>query len=97
MNIDRTGWLLLAAVPLLAGCAYDQMGLGKPKSTFGEANRQTMMAQVVDPDPQYEFLDPDTSGDHAAQAIERYRTDAVKQPERVRSTAKVGGRSGGSD
>lgn len=50
MNSDRAKWLALAAMPLLAGCAHDGAGPA-PLSTFGEANRQTMLAQVVDPDP----------------------------------------------
>ena len=95
MHIDRLRWFALAAVPLLAACQTDQAGLGGPASTFGEANRQTMMAQVVDPDPQYEFLDPETSALHAAQAVERYRTDKVKKPDRVRSTESSGGGGGG--
>ena len=87
-------WLALAALPLLAGCETGMAGRGEPASTFGEANRQTMLAQVVDPDPQYEFLDPETSAEHAAKAVERYRKDAVKKPERVKSTSGIGG--GGS-
>lgn len=92
MNTERSGWLLLASASLLlAGCEHGAAGSGGPVSTFGEANRQTMAAQVVDPDPQYEFLDPETSGDRAAQAVDRYRKDKVKQPEKVRSTAGSGG------
>jgi hypothetical protein len=90
MPTDRLRWmklgLTLAALPLLAGCEHDQLGMGKPASTFGEANRQTMMAQVVDPEPEYEYLDPATSAQKAAQAVERYRTDKVKKPDKVRST-----------
>ncbi len=95
MNIDRLRWTALAALPLLGACATDLASSGPPASTFGEANRQTMLAQVVDPDPQYEFLDPETSAEHAAKAIERYRKDAVKKPERVKSTSGVGGGGGG--
>ena len=95
MTIDRLRWLMLAALPLLAACEHDFAGMGKPASTFSEANRQTMMAQVVDPDPQYEYLDPETSALHAAQAVERYRTDKVKRPEKVRSTQSSGGGGGG--
>ena len=94
MNIDRLTWLALAALPLLAGCAADD-GIASA-SAFGEANRQTFAAQIVDPNPQYEFLDPETSGDHAAQAIDRYRKGTVKQPERVRSTSGGAGKGGGS-
>lgn len=82
----------LGLAGLLAGC---EDGGIKSASAFGEANRQTMMAQVVDPDPQYEFLDPATSGEHAAQAIDRYRKGAVKQPEKVTSTQISSGSGGG--
>ena len=89
----------LALLPLLAGCASVPSILEQPgDSLFGEANRQTMMAQVIDPDPVYD--EPMvTSGDHAAQAIERYRTDTVKQPDNIRTTdagADSGGGTGGS-
>ena len=88
---------------LLAGCATDGPNgypyMGGPDN-FGEANRQTYMAQVVDPTPVYDTAVPETHGEHAAQAIERYRTDKVKQPERT-STSEVsrdtgtGGSAGG--
>lgn len=94
MNTDRLAIALLAGSLLLAGCEHNQAA-SEPLSTFGEANRQTMAAQVVNPDPQYEYLDPETSGEHAAQAIERYRQDKVKKPESVRSTSGTGGGSGG--
>ena len=96
MNSDRAvRAICLALLPLAAGCAsvpsiYDEPG----DATFGEANRQTMMAQVVNPDPVYD--EPAvTSGEHAAQAVERYRTDAVKEPETIRSTSGAGGSGSG--
>lgn len=76
---------LVALLPALAGCMHNYPG--PPASNFGDANRMTMAAQVVDPDPQYDTLNPPTSGEHAGQAAERYRKDAVKQP--VRETATV--------
>jgi len=91
MNIDRRFWLAAALLPLLASCEHDFAGVGIPKSSFGEANRQTMMAQVVDPDPEYDTINPPTSGARAGMAGERYRTDKVKKPERVKSNASVGG------
>lgn len=75
----------LAALPLLAACETEIKP--RPLSTFGEANRQTMIAQVIDPEPEYEYLDPETSGDHAADAIDRYRNDRVKRPQRVSTTS----------
>lgn len=77
--------LACAAIALLAGCAdrsmFDQPG----DAAFGEANRQTMMAQVVNPEPVYDD-ELVTSGEHAQQAVERYRTDAVKQPDSIKTT-----------
>ena len=91
MPISRT-WLAIAVLPMLAACEHDLVDMGgHPASTWGEANRQTMAAQVIDPDPQYEFLDPATSADHAARAIERYRKGTVTKPERTSSTAGSGG------
>jgi uncharacterized lipoprotein YajG len=97
MPTDRTlRWLALAAaLTLLAACQTDQAGIEGPASTFGEANRQTMLAQVIDPEPQYD-ADATSSADHAAQAVERYRTDKVKLPDRVKvQGANSGGGSGG--
>ena len=89
--------LILGLSLALAGCASVPPITEQPgDAPFGEANRQTMMAQVVDPDPVYDGPAV-TSGDHAAQAIERYRTDTVKQPESISTTEEIGGGgSGGS-
>jgi hypothetical protein len=97
MTIEFTRRLALGtALLLLAGCEHglaEKAGAAK----FGEPNRQTMLAQVVDPDPQYEGQPLETSGDKAGDAAERYRTDKVKRPERVRSTSGAGGSSGGGN
>ena len=79
--------LALPLLPLLliplGGCqtgsaigAFDDPG-------FGEANRQTMAAQVVNPDPVYSDANPPTSADNAVDAIDRLRSDRVKKPERI--------------
>lgn len=96
MLTDRRCWLALAATAMLAGCEHGPMELNNPGSPWGEANRQTFAAQVIDPDPRYDTLDPPTDAEHAAQAVERYRQDKVKKPERVTSTqTSSGGGSGG--
>ena len=99
MPIDcKTLPALLVALPLaalLTACNQGEVASAPPPAKFGDANRITMMAQVIDPDPQY--AEPmATSAEHAAQAIERVRTDKVKQPERVRSTQRISGGGGGS-
>lgn len=73
-------------IPAMAGCASYPPPLSEANAAkFGEANRQTMMAQVVNPDAAYE--EPmQTSGDKASQAIDRYNTDTVKQPKRLQTT-----------
>jgi len=80
----------------LAGCATDgQDFLSGADPNFGEAVRQTMAAQVIDPDPQYDYAVPESNGQHATAAIERYRTGQVRQPERV-STSELGESGNGS-
>lgn len=79
MNTKARLLFASGAAALLGGCATQSI-LNEPgDSVFGEANRQTMMAQVVNPDPIY--VDPmTTSGEHAADAIERYRNNDVPDP-----------------
>lgn len=83
----------LAVFSLLGGCASVPGFLeAQGDAKFGEANRQTMMAQVIDPDPVYDG--PLTgSGAQSAAAIERYRTDQVKQPDSIRTTEGVSSNS----
>lgn len=80
----------------LTGCASvaDQETWGYQDPGFGEANRATYAAMVVDPDPQYDTPIPESSAAHAAAAIERYNNDAVKEPVRQSTTRSI--RSGGS-
>jgi hypothetical protein len=92
MNIDAKLPIAVCLGLALSGCSTTNF-LDEPgDSKFGEANRQTMMAQVVNPDPVY--TEPlTTSGEHAADAIERYRNDQVTEPETVSTSS---GGSGGS-
>lgn len=89
MNIDRGFIVLPVALLALAGCTQDFAAGERPAAEFGEPNRQTMMAQVIDPEPEYATLVPETSAEHAADAVDRYNQDAVKQPERVRITSST--------
>lgn len=81
---------------MLSGCAAgsgSSLGLGKADN-WGEANRQTFAAMVINPNPEYDDPIPKTSGDRVAAAIERLRTDKVKKPER-QNVSEVG-RTGGT-
>jgi hypothetical protein len=89
MNSDlaRTA-VVLGLVVWLGGCATNAITEAPGDLRFGDANRQTMMAQVINPDPVY--TEPaQTSGAHAADAVERYRTDKVKQPDTIRTTTNT--------
>lgn len=95
MSSDRIACILAGALAL-AGCAdqYSMKAGEIDSADFGEANRQTYAAMVIDPDPQYD--EPlATSAEHAADAVERYRTDKVKQPETISTTSGIGGGGGG--
>lgn len=70
---------------LLAGCAEHSLLERPGDAAFGEANRQTMMAQVIDPDPVY-TADATPSGEVGAAAVERYRQGKVKEPDSIRTT-----------
>ena len=57
-----------------------------PTGSASEAEYlEIALAQVVDPDPVYE-TEMTTSGEHAADAVERYREGTVKQPDSIRTT-----------
>lgn len=95
MSIERRLILVTVGVVLLSGCEHDFDQAMNIDSTWGEANRQTMAAQVIDPEPDYTWDEMETSAEHSSQAIDRYRRDAVKKPERIRSASDV--RSGRSN
>jgi hypothetical protein len=99
MRIDfrHTCAAAVALTLLAAGCpTANSTRLGADEVNWGEANRQTMAAQIIDPAPHYDYAVPETSGDHAQKAVERYRKGEVKQPERQRTTnIGVGGGGGG--
>ncbi len=77
----------LAALPLLGGCAtYHSTAAGElDPEDFGEANRQTYAAMIVNPDPEY---DTELAGnaEQGTDAIERVREDTVKRPARISTT-----------
>ena len=91
MSSSRTLCLLAGALAL-TGCAqhYSAAAGEIDSADFGEANRQTYAAMVIDPDPQYD--EPlATSAERAADAIARYREGQVKEPQSISSTASAGG------
>ena len=96
--------LAKAALPLLfglglTGCATDGSTnlLAGGDQTWGEANRVTNAAQIIDPMPHYDSALPDADGDHSAQAVARYRKGQVYRPEKIKtSSVSTGGGGGGN-
>lgn len=82
------------AVLALAGCAAP----ATLDPAFGNAIRQNMAVQIVNPDPDYSE-DAVSSGPRAAAAIDRYDRGVVKKPPTtsISGTAtETGGGDGGS-
>lgn len=96
MAIDfAQGIVALVMVVFVAGCTTTGEASSLAKhDNWGEANRQTMAAQIINPNPVYDGPLM-TSGGQVAAALERYRTGQVKQPERQK-TSKIA-TSGGSN
>ena len=84
---SRTSRAVLALATLAVLGACDTIYTDPSLSTFGEANRQTMAAQIVNPDPVYDALNPPTSGEHAGQAGERYSDGRVIQPDSISASS----------
>lgn len=81
----------------LGGCATQSGDLAlSPDPNFGEAHRYNAAIQTIDPAPVYtaEDAQPGDHGEHAAEAVERYRKGAVKDVQQVRTTSSGGGGSG---
>ncbi|HEY0625767.1 MAG TPA: hypothetical protein VGD10_03445 [Allosphingosinicella sp.] len=82
--MQHTRSALLAALVTLSGCAPIDRG-------FGEALRWDLAQQVIDPDPSYEGEEMEGgSGEHAADAVDRYYKGTVKQPATL-GTSSSGG------
>ncbi len=93
MLIDRRFLIAAGALALLGGC-YNAKTQSTSDPLFGESNRQTFAAQVVDPEPVY--AEPAASdANHAAQAVDRYNTGKVIKPDRVQTQSGGSGGGGG--
>lgn len=95
MNIKSS--VLVVASLMLCGCAtYGSPEAGRfDPEDFGEANRMTFSAMVVDPDPQYD-APMEGSGEVAADAVDAYREGSVEEPESPGAGGGSGFSGGGS-
>ena len=81
------------AIALLAGCNTIDPVSGSVDPGFGEAVKYNAAIHTIDPAPVYTELDaqPGSSGVKGAEAVKRYRTDAVKEVETQQTTTEGGG------
>ena len=94
MRIDARHLLAAsAAVLALSACtnADGRFDLSNSDPTWGDANRATMAAQVIDPNPVYENPIPPTSAVNAVRAIDAYAEGNVEEVESLDTTEGGGG------
>ena len=86
-NVLRAALVLALSLGCTA-CAADRQTGPMPfaKDDFGEASRETLAAQIINPAPNYDGRAGVISADHAVQATERFRADKVKQPEQLKTS-----------
>ncbi|MEG3155625.1 hypothetical protein [Sphingomonas sp. RB1R13] len=84
--------IALAAL-LLAGCNTTHSVIGSEDKRFGEAVKYDLAIQTINPDPVYaaDGAQPGDSGAQAAAATKRYRTDAVKKIEEIKTSNSTNG------
>lgn len=84
------------AMLAMGGCNTAHSTIGSGDVRFGETAKYNAAVQIINPDPVYarDRAFPGDSGAKAAAAAKRYRTDAVKSIEIIRSTNSTAG--GGS-
>ena len=80
---------------LLAGCNTTHSVIGAEDKRFGEAVRYDLAIQTITPDPVYSPDGALPGGDaaKAAAATKRYRTDAVKAVEEIKTSNSATGSS----
>lgn len=89
MRSKMTMGLVPTMLLIISGCAPVDAG-------FGEAVKYDMAVQTVNPEPQYpaDGAQPGDSGEHATDAVQRYRDGTVTEVDRI-NTQRTGSRGGG--
>jgi hypothetical protein len=87
--------LLAGALIGLSACNTMNKHIGEEDPLFGETVKYNTALQTINPDPVYprSGAQPGSNGDKGAQAVLRYRHDAVKAVEATQTTS---GSSGGA-
>jgi hypothetical protein len=89
-------WIAAIGCAALAACNTAQTHIGDEDAALGETVRYNAAVQIINPAPVYaaNAAQPGSNGDVGAKAVERYRTDKVKQVETMETTTGAGSSSG---
>lgn len=90
-----------AALPLvltLGACNTANTHIGDEDPAFGEAVKYNAAIQTINPTPVYaaNAAQPGSNGETGAEAVKRYRSGSVKQPQPMSTTTVSSGSGGGS-
>lgn len=87
-----------AALLLLSACETVNPLTQSVDPGMGEAVKWNAAVQTINPDPVYDpdGAQPGDSGEKGAAAVERYRTDSVKDVQVQTTTSQQGGSGGGT-
>lgn len=89
-------WSIGAAILLLTACDHPAERPLSPN--FGDAVRQNLQAQIINPAPPSDLLPSTMSGERAASAMQRYREHRVIPPSHQSSSSvHVNNDGGGSN
>jgi hypothetical protein len=93
MAMSSKRLLIAAACAALGGCSTVYSHYGDEDPGLGEAVKYDQAVQVINPAPVYaaNSTQPGSNGDVGAKAVERYRTDKVKQVQEMQTTSGSSG------
>ena len=88
---SRRRLVTMAALLALGGCNTAHSAIGSGDTRFGEAAKYNAAVQTIAPDPVYAAGGalPGNSGAKAVAATRRYRTDAVKPVEDIKTSTST--------
>ena len=98
--ISKLALLLPAASLALTACATPTKRIGQEDAYIGESVKYNAAVHTIDPDPVYpeDAAQPGSSGDKAAAALRRYRTDqAIARHNREAKQGSAISTTGGSN
>ena len=86
-------WIVIPGAALLfAGCNAGHRSAGSADAALGDSAKWNAAVQTINPDPVYteQGAQPGGSGAKGAEAVERYRTDNIKDVRVLTTTSDPG-------